>query len=280
MTKRRSPKQILLRCGSVSASITPQYEKRQKQPEVSQTTSLVFALLSGVILMTIEINDKKITWMTILEKIVAEAWFRNFPKWKFNVGDKTLQPGDVLDLGGSTITISCIKDASSMIFFKLLSGEFLVSVSFESCRSWFDQRVYVRGACFEAHKKLKELGEDGYGTPNTKIHPLLVTYMSNGHEVPCDGEHPYDFHDENGVPFDLDDVLEDPGDGYLTIVVVPKQVYCGTHCDTRICGPLRQGEYPRFYRKKINLCPTCGCLHCPSCGMFGHHVVGTSVCCA
>lgn len=278
MPKRRQIKQFLFGCGSVSASITPQYVKRQKHPEVIQTTTLVFVLLSGVILMTIEIDDKKITWKTILERIATEAWFCNFPRWKFNVGDKTLQPDDVLDSYGSTITISCIKDQSSMIFFKLSSGECLVSVLFESCRSWFDQRVYVRGACFEAHKKLKEFGGDGYGTHKSKIHPLLDTYKSNGHEAPCAGAHPYDFHDENDVPFDLDDVLEDPGDGYLIIVAVPKQVYCGPHCDTRVCGPLRQGECRRFYREKINLCSICGFLHCPSCGMFGHHVIGTSDC--
>lgn len=184
MPKRRPLKQFFFGCGSVSASITHQSDKRQKHPVVSQTTTLVFALLSGVILMTIEIDDKKITWRSILEKIATEAWFCNFPRWKFNVGVKTLQPDDVLELSGSTITISCIKDASSMIFFKLSSGECLMSVLFESCRSWFDRRVYVRGACFEAHKKLKEFGKDGYGTPNTKIHPLLNTYKSHGHEAP------------------------------------------------------------------------------------------------
>ena len=275
---RQSQGQHLLGYGSVTASLVPRVEKRLKQSEVTMSRDLVLVSLSGDDLtkITVEDDNEKITWSSILERIATEEWFQVCKKWRFIVGDKILQPGDVLESDSDTITITCIKIVPRIIFMQP-DGEILVSIPFETCRSMFNGEVFVRGAALEAHKKLKEIGEDGYGTHRTKVHPLLVTYMCNGCEVPCCAEHPHDFRHENGEPLDLDDVLEDPGDGNVTVVVVPKRVYCHD-CVTKICGPLRIGDRRRSFCERIDICSSCGFLHCPSCGFYGNRLVRSSEC--
>jgi hypothetical protein len=246
----------------------------------TKITSLVFVTFSGDVLMTLENNSKKIYWRSVLDKISTEEWYKTYKRWRFVFEIKNLEPHDIIESNDKMIKIMCVKIVEPHITFELPDGEFLVSVPFEICKSWHDRQVYLLGACFEAHKKLRELGTDGYGTDRTKIHLLIDTYFCNGLENPRPGggEHAYFFRDKNGKKLDIYDILKDPKDDNLTIVAVPKKVYCSNYCKTKFHGPMRIGERREVLNETVSMCPACGFLHCISCDNCGNHLIGTSEC--
>ena len=247
--------------------------------KVTQKRTLEFVSLTGDVFMTLEDVTKDIKWSSILEKIAIEDWYLTCEKWRFVFGIKNLESNDVLESDSDVIKITCIKIVPQILF-ETQTGELLVSVPFQNCRSLFDRQVYLISACFEAHKKLEELDKDGYGIGKTKIHALIKTYIDSGCEIPCSHyrEYPYVYHDKNGKLLDLYDILEDPGDDNLIIVAHPKEVYCYHVCDINFHGSLRNGQRRRDICEKITLCSNCGFLHCPSCGMYQYYKVGTSEC--
>ena len=258
--------------------------EKRKEPmkvkvKVSQKRVLNFVYLSGDVLMTIEDVCKDVKWSSVIDMIANEEWYKSCKKWRFVFELKNLEPDDILESEEESIKIISIKIVPQ-ISFELPLGEFLVSVPFDSCNSWRDGQVYVIGACFEAHKKLRELGKDGYGTDKTKIHPLIDTYLCCGHETPCHHgeEHPYVFRDKNDKVLNIYDILEDPGDDNLIIVAVPKQVYCYHLREIQFHGPLRDGQRRKIICEKVSLCPDCGFLHCPFCGVYQYNVVRTAEC--
>ena len=239
---------------------------------IMQTRTLVFMSFSGDVLMTLEDVNKEDKWSSILEMITTEGWYQTCKRWKFVFGVKKLEPDDVLDSVEDQINITCTK-IDPQIIFKLSSGEFLVSISFESCKvesDRFNERVNVILACFEANRKLRELGKDGYGRVKTKIHPLMDPCYKKFDML-------YVFHDENGKKLDYHNPIEDPGDDNVLIVANQKKIYCDI-CRTVYYGPLRIGEKRKSLREKISLCSICGFLHCPSCGKYLGYNVGTSDC--
>jgi hypothetical protein len=244
------------------------------------TKTLIFMTITSDVLMTLENVIKEERWSTILEKIATKEWYQMWVKWSFLCDTKILEPDAVLESEDAVISITCVKIVVPQITFELPDGEFLVSVPFEICKSWHDRQVYLLGACFEAHKKLRELGKDGYGTDRTKIHLLIDTYFCNGLENPRPGggEHPYFFRDKNGKKLDIYDILKDPKDDNLTIVAVPKKVYCSNYCKTKFHGPMRIGERREVLNETVSMCPACGFLHCISCDNCGNHLIGTSEC--
>lgn len=263
----------------LSTLIISHYDDSRKYIQVvSETRSLNFVSLSGDTLMILENVDRDIKWSLIIELIKSEAWYQTCKRWKFTTGIKILSADDILESNDKLINITSIKIEPNIIF-ELPNGDFLVSIPVESCKSRLNNGIYVLGACFEAHKKLRKLGKDGYGTYRTKIHALIDTYMSRDQEIPCHHgrEHPYIFRNKNGFPLRIHDVLEDPGDDNLTIVAIPRQIYC-IFCSTKIYGPLRFEEQKKKFFKQISICSVCGFLHCPSCGMYDNDVVGTSEC--
>jgi hypothetical protein len=224
-----------------------------------ETKSFIFVSFIGDILMTLEYESKskEIKWSSILEKITTESWFQSCEKWKFVLELNNLEPDDVLVFDDKFIKITCIKIVIPQIIFESPDGKFLVSISFESCKSWDDERVYVVVACSKAHIKLKELGKD----KGAELHPYV-----------------YIFHDKNGKELSLYDVLEDPGDDNLIIVVTPKQLYCVNNCQTKFHGPLRDGEQRKIYYEIISFCSVCSFLHCPSCNRYCNHMIGSPEC--
>ena len=263
-----------------------QYQNQQVKVKESHTRTIIFVSLIGDVLMILENINKVIIWSSILDKIANEAWFLTCEKWRFVLGIKNLEIDDVLDFTSDVINIICIKVIVPKVIFKLQSGELLVSIPFEDCKTFYEKQVNVSSACFGAHQKLKELGKDGYGTKRTKKQPLFDTYTCFGRET-SNGEECslYILRDKNGKSLFGSDVLENPGDENLIIVVVPEQIYCN-HCyGTNFHGPLHEGEKRivirgiiRVIGEIITLCPDCGFLHCPSCGMYRNHKVRTSEC--
>lgn len=258
-------------------------EKQEKQ-----TKSLILVSLTGDVLMIIKDVNKEFIWSSILDQIVSEEWYQTCKKWKFVLDLKNLKSDDVLELTGESLKITCIKIVVPQIYFELPDGKLLVSIPFDSCKSWHDKKVYVIGACFEAHKKLKELGKDGYGTERTKIHPFINIYRYDCSETHhCNenlhrrGLHPYPyiyiFRDKNDNLLSSYDILEDPGNDNVKVIAIPKQVFCG-NCKTKFYGPLRDGEQRKVLNETISLCSVCGFLHCRSCGIYGEHMIGSFEC--
>ena len=243
--------------------------KEVKEEKEVQTKTLIFISLKGDVLMSLGDDSEEIKWSSILEKIAREEWFLTCEKWKFLFGPDELKPGYVFYSESIVLSITCIKIFVPHISFELPSGEFLVSIPYESCntrcKTWPETNVHVIHACFEAHKKLRTLGVDGYGTDRTKVHPLLNTFYQYDMEFPCDMEHPYFFRDKNGGLLELNDVLENPENDNLIIVAVPRKVTCRHGCYTDFIGPLYDGERRKVFCTEIILCPICGFLHCPSC---------------
>jgi hypothetical protein len=264
---------------SKSSDIIPMEKHQLQLSSAIQTRTLVFLSFSGDVLMTLENVSKDIYWSSILGKIAKEEWFKTCKRWRFVLGSENLKPNNVLVSDDKLINIRCVK-IEPQITFMLSSGQFLVSVPFDSCYSCCDGEVNLLYACFEAHKKLKKLGKDGYGRKRTKIHPLYDTNMYCANKTPRCGEHTYVFRDKNGNELDMYEDLEDPGDENLLIMVDPKEVYCSHKCETKFHGPLRIGEQRKVLREKISVCTICSFLHCPSCGMYLRHKIGTSECCA
>jgi hypothetical protein len=262
-----------------------------------QTKSLILVSLTGDVLMIIEDVNKEFIWSSILDKIATEEWYQTCKKWKFVLELNNLKPDDILEFKGDSLKIVCIKIVVPQIYFELPDGKLLVSIPFDSCKSWHDKKVYVIGACFEAHKKLKELGKDGYGTERTKIHPFINIYKYDCCETHCNethhgndnnyrrgGLHPYPypyiyvFRDKNNNLLSSYDVLEDPGNDNVKVIAVPKQVFCSNNCKTKFYGPLRNGEQRKVLNETVSLCSVCGFLHCRSCGIYGEHMIGSFEC--
>lgn len=242
-------------------------EQYQKEKEIHSRT-IIFVSMTGDIFMTLVDVNKEFKWSSILDTIATETWYKTCKRWRFAFGIKNLKLDDVLEFNDDVIKITCIKFEPQIIF-ELPTGELLVSISFGRCNSFYD----VLGMCFKAHIKLKDIGENGYGTNKPKIHTLINTYTYCGHVTfsPNSGEQAYDFYN-NGKLLDLYDILEDPGDDNLVIVAVPKQVYCSQEDCTKNYGMVSRDKI------KISLCPVCGFLHCPSCGMYQYHIVGSTKC--
>ena len=259
----------LLSYGSVSTLIGSQSVKNDElmTVKVIKTRTIEFAYLSGDVLMTLDNVNKEDKWSSILEKIVTEEWYKTCKRWKFVFDLKNLNPDDVLNSDEDKIKIICVKIVPQ-IFFELSSGEFLVSVPFDSCRSHYGE-VYLMGACFKAHKQLKMLGKNGYGTAKTKIYPLIRTHFSGEDENVClPDKNSSVFRDKNGKELDLFDILDDPGDENLLIVVYPGTELCFQRCCEIAYGPLQIGEKPKAFYEYISLCSVCGFLHCLSCGGY------------
>jgi hypothetical protein len=247
----------------------------------TKTKSLVFVTFSGDVLMTLEDDRKKIIWSSILDKISTEEWYQTCKRWKFVFEIKNLEPHDVIESNDDMIKIMCIKIVEPHITFELPDGEFLVSVPFDSCKSWsspWGENIYVIDACYEADKRLNEIGKNGYGTDKTKIYPfcdirIYIDYENSPWWY-------YIFRDKNGNELDMYEVLDIPEDDNLLIVADPKEVYCSHNCETKFHGPLRIGEERKVFHETVSLCSVCGFLHCPSCGIYLDHKIGTSECCA
>ena len=160
---------------------------------------------------------------------------------------KILEADDVLNFTeNNVIIITCIK-IIPLIIFELPSGQLLTSVQFDSCRSFYDSCVYLRCACFHAHKMLKASGVDGYGTNRSKLHPLLDTYGEGTYECIRRTEPPYDFYLDDQL-LELHGILPDPEYGNITIVAVPKEIRCNFCAFTqKLHGPLRNGETREVY---------------------------------
>jgi hypothetical protein len=239
-----------------------------------ETESIVFESITGDVFMTLgniksksKSESKEIKWSSILDMIASEEWYQTCEKWKFVSGYTNLKSDNVLKLDEELIKITCVKIIEPNIIFKSPDGELLVSIPFEICRSWYDNKVYLIGACFEAHKQLKREGKDGYGTDRPKVHPLIDTSISDGNEIPRPGggTNPYVFHDKNDKEMDLYDVLEDLENENMTIIAIPQKVYC-SNCIFDFQGPLRDGQQRnKVLSEVISLCSNCGFLHCLSC---------------
>jgi hypothetical protein len=249
--------------------------------EEPQTKTIIFMSLAGNELMTLDVKDIK--WSSILQIIAMEEWYQTCKRWKFVLGvnnsksDNVLQSDDVLKSDDKMILITCIQFIPH-ISFELPTGETLVTIPFDSCKSSIDSFVYLLRACFEAHKELKDSVKDGYGTYITKIHPLLDTYICNGHEIPKK-DHPYVFYDKKGTLLKFREKLKEPEHDNLIIVAVQRKVYC-YQCQMNANGILHDEEQRNIFNESITvkLCSVCGFLHCSSCGMFNFHKVGTSDC--
>lgn len=244
-----------------------------------QLRILEFLSLTGDILLILEDTRKEIIWSSILERIAMEEWYQTYHKWRFVLGFKNLEPNDVLDSDSISFKITCLKIFVPQISFVLPSGESLVSIPFEDCKQLYDLCVCFFDVCFRAHKKLTELGKDGYGTHKTKIQPMINTYKWGGRKTFCLNENYSYILCNNGILLKYYDVLKIPEDDNLIIVVVPEQVYCNHCCGTKFHGPLRVGEQRKVIREIIRICPDCGFLHCSFCGMYRHHMIKKSKCC-
>lgn len=262
-------------CDNVFTSFLSQKWYQKHSYDVKQLRTIVFMSLTGDTLMTLVNVCKHDKWSNIIKKISMETWYKTSKRWSFNFGIRNLKPNDVLDSNDELITITCIKIVP-MIIFESEDGEILVSVPFESCRSEYTNRVTVFSACYEAHKKLKELGNYGYGTNKTMIQPFIDTYMHGGQEFPTDDcLNSYVFY-INETRLELNYTLDDPENDGLTIVAVPILKYC-THCAIEIYGPWLISEQKHLY-DRINICSVCRFLHCPSCGKYKNYTVGTFMC--
>jgi hypothetical protein len=244
--------------GSISSLISQKNPKKTsvKLTEITNTNakSIIFTTLAGDQLMIIKVDDKKVVWCSILRMIAVEPWFQTSNRWKFIMGIKTLDINDVFEfVDNDMISITCIKIIPQIIF-KLPSGEILVSIPFDCCRTINDGLVYIRGACFVAHQKMKVLGIDGYGTKKCKIHPLIDTYGEGQYEYPRFTDPPYDFY-LNGEELDTRDILSDPGYDDITIIAEQKEIMCNN------CEVLAE-------RETIRRCAICDFLHCPRCGKY------------
>jgi hypothetical protein len=231
------------------------------------TITLNFVSFLGDILMTIDVV-KGIKWSSVLVMIATEAWYLTCYKWRFVLGSKDLEPDDVFNSDEKSITITCVKIFVPQIIFMLPSGEVWITVPFESCKQCDKGKIYVIEACFEAHKKLRDEGKDGYGTDKAKVHSLIASDTSCGIEIPCRhrGDQPYVFRDNSGKKLNLYDVLEDPGNDNLVIVVVLKNiVYCSDCSESRLKSILRIKDQYTMSNGIKNICPNCGFLHCLVC---------------
>jgi hypothetical protein len=258
-----------------------QQQHQQQYSSMIQSRTLSFVYLSGNVLMTLENVCNDVKWSSILEMITTEEWYQTCKKWRFIFGIKNLEPDDILNLEEDSNKIISIK-IDPQVIFELSSGELLVSVSFDNCKSWrfpndslYPGKVNLKCACLEANKKLRGLGKDGYGTDKTKIHPLIdACYDIYVYETLL-----YVFHDKNGKEMNNRDEIEDPGDDNVIIVAEPKELYCDI-CEIKFQGPLRIGEQRGGLREKIGVCSVCGFLHCLSCGKYMYYKVGTPECLA
>ena len=226
---------------------------------------------SSTLEYTLEYINKDITWGDILSFIKQEEWYRTYKRWSFVLDHKILKHDDIIEFDDDVILITCI-NVVPQITFVLSSGEFLVSIPFDICETSYSSHVSFYNLHLRAHIKLKELGKDGYKTDKTKIH----SFFCNSKTRKLGGinqKDPYLFH-KNGKLLDLHDDLEDPGNEDLIIVATPNELYCDYCCDIESFDRIDRG----IYYETIRLCPDCGFLHCPYCGMYGIYKVGTSGC--
>lgn len=255
-------------------------ENHNHPPKVKDTQSrtLIFLSFLGDVLMILEDVCKEIKWSVILEKIVKESWFQACEKWRFVFDDKNLELDDVLESDDDTIKITCVKVIVPLISFVLESGELLVSIPFEDCKTLDDDQVYVIDACLVADKKLKTLGKNGYGTYRTRYPPLVDTSIGCDRETLIGEICSYHFNDRNGRLLGYYDILENPGEDNLVIFAAPKNVYCENDCHMDIYERLNDRERARYIGDTLVLCHNCSLWHCPSCGMYADHEVGTYEC--
>ena len=86
------------------------------------------------------------------------------------------------------------------------------------------------------------------------------------------------FHGKNGEELGLYDVLEDPGDDNLIIVVNQSRYSVLITAKRKFHGPLRDGEQRKTYYEIISFCSVCGFMHCPSCNRYCHRMTGSPEC--